>query len=67
MLAAASGQRFEVWTGDGNTPQRFSTPSRPGVALTFAELRALERDPGVYRYARSAPTASRTPPASEGQ
>jgi len=59
-LAEVSGQTLEVWTGDGNTPQRFTTPARPGVVLTFAELRALPADPSVYRYARAAET--QTPP-----
>lgn len=64
-LAEASGQTLEVWTGNGATPQRFTTPARPGVALTFAELRALPADPSVYRYARVAPDPPTPPGYSE--
>lgn len=54
-LAKVAGQRLELWTGDGRTPQRFTCPNHPGRALTMPELRALEPDPDAYRYALPAP------------
>lgn len=62
-LAKVAGRRLELWTGDGRTPQRFTCPEHPGVALTIGEIRALDPDPTAYRYLCGPPPST---PCSEG-
>lgn len=49
-LAEAKGRPFEVWEGDGNTPQRYTCPRHPGHRLTLQELRHAPPDPAAWRY-----------------
>lgn len=50
--AEAAGRRLEVWTGDGQTPQRFTCPDHAGVALTWAELLAGRRESDAWLFVR---------------
>lgn len=65
-LAKASGRRFELWTGDGRTPQRYTCSEHPGVALTIAELRDLDPDPTAYRYLCGPPPTTSRPEGGGG-
>lgn len=65
-LAKVSGRRLELWAGDGRTPQRYTCPEHPGVALTITELHALDPDPTAYRYLCDPPPTTSQPEGGGG-
>jgi len=48
--AQAAGRPFEVWEGDGRTPQAFTCPMHPGQRLTLHQLRTAPPDPAAWLY-----------------
>lgn len=48
--ADVAGRPFEVWEGDGRTPQAFTCLGHPGQCLTLQELRTTPPNPAAWLY-----------------